>query len=110
MLGEHLEFPRSNRHVRNWSRMTMFKNKMNFILRYLALTLFGFCLAANSASAAANAGNDSHSDKQWLKEHLLDDNAQQPFSFAYDRQGGSVLLKAWPKKIETKQLDSVRTE
>jgi alpha-galactosidase len=46
----------------------------------------------------------------WLNEHLLDDKALPPFSFAYDRQGSSVLLKAWPRETETRQFDGGRTE
>ena len=37
-------------------------------------------------------------------------NSQPPFSFVYDRQGSGALLKVWPKKTETRQLDSGRTE
>ena len=46
----------------------------------------------------------------WLKEHLLNDQAQLPVSFVYDRQGSGALLKTWPKKTETNQLDSMRTK
>ncbi len=82
----------------------------------VALAILGFCLIANYGSAAstdrsaAPVSGSQVSGNQWLKEHLLNDNAQLPFSFAYDRQGSSALLKVWPKKIETKQLDSIRTE
>jgi alpha-galactosidase len=75
------------------------------------MAILGTALIANYASAANLDGSaDTYQDNQWLKEHLLNDNAQLPFSFAYDRQGSSALLKVWPKKIETKQLDGDRTE
>ena len=81
------------------------------LARFLAMAILGTALIANYASAANLDGSaDTYQDNQWLKEHLLNDNAQLPFSFAYDRQGSSALLKVWPKKIETKQLDGDRTE
>ena len=46
----------------------------------------------------------------WLKEHLLNDHAQLPVSFVYDRQGSGTLLKTWTKKIDTKELDRMSTE
>jgi alpha-galactosidase len=77
----------------------------------VALGICGFFLILSSAIAAAsNKGADMRPGNQWLREHFLNDNAQLPVSFAYDRQGSSALLKAWAKKVETKQLDSVRTE
>ena len=77
----------------------------------LVLAILGLCLVANSVCLTAlDKPGDGRVDNQWLKEHLLDDKAQVPFSFAYDRQGSSTLLKTWPKKTETKQLDGVRTE
>jgi len=73
------------------------------------------CLATyGNAAVAETPVADVHSNPgqghSWLQEHLLIDKAQLPFSFAYDRQGSSVLLQSWTKRIETKQLDSVRTE
>ena len=88
--------------------------------RRFALGLVGLCLVAINLSAtnpgavniAINSDGpaDVNRGNRWLKDHLLNDNAQLPFSFAYDRQGSSTLLKAWPKKIETKQLDGIRTQ
>jgi alpha-galactosidase len=80
-------------------------------VRFLVLVILGFILITNYAKAAAlNKPEGLHQDNQWLKEHLLNDNAQPPFSFAYDRQGSAALLKAWPRRIETTQLDDIRTE
>jgi alpha-galactosidase len=75
------------------------------------LTLLAFCLVANfvTASELDQQGNSGHRN-QWLNEHLLSETAQPPFSFAYDRQGSSVLLKTWPKKTEAHELDGGRTE
>jgi len=81
------------------------------VTRFLALAILAFGVRPNYVMATnLNQPADKHQDNQWLKEHLLNDNAELPFSFAYDRQGSSALLKAWPKKIETKQLDGDRTE
>ena len=79
-------------------------------VRFLVLVILGLILVTNCAKAAASNMGSLHQDNQWLKEHLLNDTAQPPFSFAYDRQGSSALLKAWPRKTETTQLDDIRTE
>ena len=75
-----------------------------------SLVVLSFCLSANYAAAAGLGMGDTHTPNQWLNEHLLSDTAQPPISFAYDRQGSSELLKAWPKKVETRQLEGGRTE
>src|SRR5271157_681683 len=73
----------------------------NRVTRWFPLIILGIAFIAHPANAADNA---------WLKEHLLNDQAQPPFSFAYDRQSSGALLKAWQRKTETRQLDTVRTE
>jgi len=76
----------------------------------LALAIISFCQFSNCVTSTAldkQSGDDGH---RWLNEHLLGDTSQPPFSFAYDRQGSSALLKAWPKRTETRQLDDGRTE
>src|ERR1700722_11300917 len=79
--------------------------------QYLLLAiLIASVLTSYVSVAAVNQPADTHAHDRWLQEHLLSDQAQLPFSFVYDKQGSSALLKAWPKKIETKQLDTVRTE
>jgi len=81
------------------------------VTRWLALAIIGFGLMANYVKAAdLDKPTDMRQDNRWLKEHLLNDKAQLPFSFAYDRQGSTALLKAWPRKTQTKQIDSDRTE
>jgi hypothetical protein len=80
-------------------------------MRCLVLATLGLALLANCVEAAGlDQTGGTRQDNQWLQEHLLNDKAQLPFSFLYDRQGSSTLLKAWPKKTETKQLDSGRTQ
>jgi len=80
-------------------------------MRCLALAILGLALMANCVEAAGlDQTSSTRQENQWLQEHLLNDKAQLPFSFLYDRQGSSTLLKAWPKKTETKQLDSGRTQ
>jgi alpha-galactosidase len=83
----------------------------NHAIRRIATAVLGFTVLTNYVCAASSdkPSNMPH-ENQWLREHLLDENAQLPFSFAYDRQGSSALLKTWPKKIETKQLEDGRTE
>jgi hypothetical protein len=41
---------------------------------------------ANYVSAVDLNKTDMRQDNRWLKEHLLNDKAQLPFSFAYDRR------------------------
>jgi hypothetical protein len=82
----------------------------NKAMRAIALAVLAFGLMTNHVAAADHGSQDARPNNQWLEEHLLNDKAPLPFSFAYDRQGSSALLKSWPKKIATKQLDSVRTE
>src|SRR5713226_2086121 len=75
------------------------------------LAILGFCLLPNCVIAAGlDKAGDAHRANGWLNEHLLSEKAQLPFSFAYDRQGSTSLLKVWPRKTETKQIDSDRTE
>jgi alpha-galactosidase len=79
--------------------------------RCLVLAILGLALMANCVEVTGlDQTGGTRQENQWLQEHLLNDKAQVPFSFLYDRQGSSTLLKAWPKKTETKQLDSVRTQ
>ncbi len=48
---------------------------------------------------------------QWLNDRLLDaTSAHLPFSFVYDGKPSGELLSAWPKKVQTKKLDAVRTQ
>jgi alpha-galactosidase len=76
-----------------------------------AFVVLGFCLMANYVTAVEwDEPGDARHSNQWLIEHLLNEKAQLPFSFVFDRQGSGPLLKVWPKKIKTRQLDDVRTE
>jgi alpha-galactosidase len=76
-----------------------------------AIVTVGFCLLALNAIAAngAEQGN-ARRNNPWLQEHLLNSNSQPPFSFVYGRQPSEALLKVWPKKTESRQLDAGRTE
>jgi len=79
--------------------------------RSLSLVVLGLGLITQFVSAAdQDAAGVMHRGNSWLKEHLLNDNVQLPLSFAYDRQGSSALLKVWPHKNESRQLDEGRTE
>lgn len=91
---------------RHGSRKTVLVAYLN-----IAVVVVGFVLTANCALAAGlDENNALPPNNPWLKEHLLNDAAQPPISFAYDRQGSNELLKAWPKKTKATQLDGNRTE
>lgn len=86
---------------------------MKHFSRYLAWIVCLLIFLANCAAAEDLAQDKSSAvpqHNQWLQEHLLGDNAKPPFSFVYDRQASGALLKDWPKKTETRQLDSARAE
>lgn len=85
------------------------------VMSRFALVSLGFLLILNCGVALGQDKRLDSADQflqgsQWIKVHLLDDHAQPPVSFVYDRQGSNSLLKGWSKRIETEQLDSVRTE
>ena len=61
-------------------------------------------------AADLSASGDTQQGNPWLKEHLLNADSQLPFSFIYGRQASDGLLKIWPKKTQSKRLDSVRTQ
>jgi alpha-galactosidase len=101
----------------NYTPMSASMSKPGFWKRMLKggsifpLAILSFCLIMSYASASELTEQDSsRQPNRWLNEHLLSEQSQPPFSFVYDRQGSSALLKAWPRKIETKQLDAGRTE
>ncbi len=76
----------------------------------LSITVLTACINAIAQPTPVDQARDFPQGSQWLKQHLLDDQALPPVSFAYDRQGSSALLKTWTKKTESKHLDSGRTE
>ena len=80
---------RTSRHLASW----------------VGIIILTSCVFAIAQDKSHSAGPQD----SWLKEHLLNDQAQLPVSFVYDRQGSGALLKTWTKKIDTKELDSVRT-
>jgi alpha-galactosidase len=92
-------------------QMQMNDATRNHAIRCIATAAFALSLLTNYVSAAKLYDSGSMPpENQWLKEHLLNDSAQMPFSFVYNRQGSSTLLKVWPKKVERKQLVDGRTE
>jgi alpha-galactosidase len=75
------------------------------------LAIVAFALLPNCVIAAGlDTPGDARPANGWLNEHLLSENAQLPFSFAYDRNGSSVILRTWPKTTGSKQLDGGRSE
>jgi alpha-galactosidase len=88
------------------------RERLNRRLVFVLLVVgFSFALMPTCAKAVAlDQSRDARPENQWLKEHFLDEKAQLPVSFVYDRQSSATLLKSWPKKVETKELDSIRTQ
>ncbi len=80
---------------------------LRFILSVAVITASTHSIAQQTPT---DQPHDFPQGSLWLKQHLLDDQALPPVSFAYDRQGSSALLKTWTKKTESKHLDSGRTE
>jgi alpha-galactosidase len=76
----------------------------------LSVAVITMCINATAQQTSIDQPHDFPQGSQWLKQHLLDDQAPPPVSFAYDRQGSSALLKTWTKKTESRRLDSGRTE
>src|ERR1700722_6566146 len=85
-------------------------NLKRLALQCLVIAILGCGPLANRAATAADHSSDNRQDNQWLKEHLLYEKSQLPFLFVYAIQGSSAHLKAWSKKVETKQLDNIRTQ
>jgi alpha-galactosidase len=79
-------------------------------MRWLGLAILGFGLITNCVNVAGQGRPGDVQGNRWLEEHLLNANSQLPFSFVYGRQRSEELLKVWPRKTETRQLDGHRTE
>jgi alpha-galactosidase len=47
---------------------------------------------------------------RWLQEHFLKANSKPPLSFIYGTESSEALLKTWTRKLESRALDSARTE
>ena len=77
---------------------------------WVGIAILTSCTMAAAQDKSMGQPAAVRQDNLWLKEHFLNDQAQVPISFVYDRQGSGALLKTWPKKTETNQLDSLRTK
>ena len=87
------------------------KISQNQTICWLALSIMGVALTVTTIEADDIVRPDDMRQKnQWVEEHLLDAKPKLPFSFVYGKQASNTLLAAWPKKTETKQLDSARTQ
>jgi alpha-galactosidase len=86
----------------------------------MAFRLIKFCIAiilavatcrpAPSSAAVVVKSEEMHQKSVWVKEQLLAGKPQCPFSFVYGGKASAELLAAWPKTVETKKLDDVRTQ
>jgi len=74
---------------------------------WFATAILGVALLANYVNAADSKRPQTN---RWLEEHLLNADSQPLFSFIYGRRESGPLLKSWPRKIATRQLDNGRTE
>ena len=70
-------------------------------------TVFSSC--SNNTDAMRTSAEMKIRSK-WVKEHLLNAEPQLPFSFLYDGETSSELLKSWQKRTETNKLDNDRTQ
>ncbi len=77
---------------------------------WLALAILGVGLTTSYVHAAGSQPDDLRQNNPWLEKHLLNADSPPPFSFVYGRQESGSLLKIWPRKTETRQLDRNRTE
>jgi alpha-galactosidase len=80
-------------------------------LGFISILIFGMILSScsNKPDSTGTSGEMKIKSK-WVKEHLLNDDPQLPFSFMYDGKASSELLKTWEKKTATNKLDSNRTQ
>ena len=91
---------------------------MHGMSRIAGVVLAGLMsVAANGVNGAEKAASAESPKKdeikmmdQWVQEHLTDAKAKPPFSFVYDGKGSETLLAEWPKKVDSKKLDTQRTE
>ena len=58
-------------------------------------------LSSLSAAAETNA---------WLQAHFLSPDSKPPLFFVYNTEASDALLKAWTRKVDSKQIDAQRTE
>jgi alpha-galactosidase len=65
--------------------------------------------AAGSAAVAVKR-EEMQRRNIWMKEQLLDDKPQCPFSFVYGNEASATFLAAWPKTAETKRRDGARMQ
>ena len=77
--------------------------------RWVAVTTLGL-LAHNAMPAQVIDPDSARPTDRWLQAHLLSSTPQLPFSFTYGRQSSTALLKVWPEKTASRQLEGGRTE
>jgi alpha-galactosidase len=83
---------------------------LTFALTHTLAILVFFGLSHYALAGRLAEPGEEQRGHEWLNEHLLNDRAQLPFSFAYDRQGSGALLSAWPRTTESTQLEGGRTK
>lgn len=89
---------------------TLNSRRLATLAAVVGILILTSCTIAAAQDKSMGQPRVVRQDNLWLQEHLLNDQAQLPVSFVYDRQGSGALLKTWPKKTETNQLDSMRTK
>jgi alpha-galactosidase len=88
----------------------MVRRKMLWLL--CAVAVFAVMAPIQGFGKVANMvkPEEMREKKQWAKQSLLGSKPQLPFSFTYAGHVSGDLLPTWPKKMETKKLDSARTQ
>ena len=76
----------------------------------LALWVVGLAMAGEVLATEFVKGDAFAIKNQWVKENLLKARKTSPFSFIYDGQASSRLLRDWERMDETRAIDAVRTQ
>ncbi len=86
----------------------MFLNSKSVYSLVAIVVLIGLMLQASEA--AGIDPSDMPMKAQWLKERLINEKPQLPFSFTYDGKSSVDLLATWPRKLDTRKLSDTRTQ
>ena len=80
------------------------------LLAWIALALAASCFTKSIVCAAGmDKPADTRRDDKWLQA-FLGPNSQLPFSFVYGRQSSNEVVRAWPRKTQSRALGDDRTE
>jgi alpha-galactosidase len=89
------------------------KNRDNRLQRLsgIAVLVVEIALAANCGKAAITVQPEEMREKsQWFTRRFSDPRLERPFSFAYGGQSSAELMRTWPMKKQTKDIDKHRAQ